>query len=260
MKPIIDTNVYLGSWPFRRLYGSRLDELLEKLRASGTVQAWAGSYDGLWQRDLADVNEQLAKTCAGVADKLLVPFGAVNPTLPNWQDDVRRCHELHKMPGIRLNPNYHGYKLDAPEFAELLAEAERRGLIVQIALSMEDERTQPALARAPHVDATGLGKLLAATPKLRVVILNGFRAMRIEQASKLATAGQVWFDIAMLESVEGVSKLIAAVGLDRIVFGSHFPFFYYESAVLKLQESALAHEAWAAVAEKNARALLAQSA
>jgi uncharacterized protein len=257
MKPIVDTNVYVGSWPFRRLYGGRLDELVEKLRASGTVQAWAGSFDGLWQRDLADVNEQLAATCQSVDGGLLVPFGSVNLTLPAWQEDVRRCHEVFKMPGIRLHPNYHGYKLDHAEFPALLAEAERRGLVVQLVLSMEDERTQSALARAAHVDATPLIKLLPAVPKLKLVILNGFRAMRLDQASKLADTRQVWFDIAMLEGVAGVAKLISAVTLDRVLFGSHFPLFYYESAVLKLQESALANEAWQAVAEKNARALLA---
>src|SRR5205814_7389946 len=114
---------------------------------------------------LADVNEQLAAACRASDAKLLVPFGSINPQLPDWQDDLRRCHEVHKMPGIRLHPNYHGYTLDAPVVADPLHAADERGLLVQIALSMEDERTQSQLARVPHVDATPLVELVKTLPR-----------------------------------------------------------------------------------------------
>ncbi len=255
---MIDTNINLERWPFRRLAGEATDRLVAKLKTHGVTQAWAGSFDGLFHRDIAAVNQRLADACRQFAD-FLKPFGTVNPVLPDWHDDVRRCHEVHKMPGLRLHPNYHGYTLDDPRFAELLSLATERGLVVQLVLSMEDERTQHALHRVPHVDPKPLAGIVAKFPKLRLVLLNAFRSLPVLHAAEVAKAGQVWFDIAMLESVAGVAKLIEQVSPERVLFGSHSPLFYFESAELKLVESGLPESVLQQIRTGNAKRLLAAS-
>jgi len=253
---LIDVNVSLSRWPFRRLPHDTVPELVRKLRSSGVKQAWAGSFDGLLHRDVGAVNGRLAAQCKRHGDGLLVPFGTVNPALPDWEEDLRRCAEDHRMPGIRLHPNYHQYSLDDERFVKLLKLAGERKLIVQIAVLMEDERTQHPLVQVPHVNVAPLPEALQQAPGARVVLLNAHRAVRGKTFLQMIATKRVWFDISNLESVGGVGKILAQAPLEKILFGSHAPFFILESALLKLRESDLSETQSASIAAGNARKLL----
>lgn len=252
---LIDTNISLSRWPFRRCPLDDTPSLVAKLREHGVTQAWAGTFDALLHKDLTTANTRLADECARHGKGLLVPIGALNPTLPDWETDLRRCAEQHKMPGVRLLPNYHGYKLDDPQFAAVLGAATERGLLVQIALVQEDDRTQLALAKAAPTDTAPVPGVLKKFPKARVQLLNAFRTLRGKPVLELAALG-VRFEIATLESVEGVGNMLKQIPTDRLCFGSHAPFYYFESAKLKLPESELTPAQLAAVTHENARKLL----
>jgi predicted TIM-barrel fold metal-dependent hydrolase len=255
---ITDTSVHIGSWPFRRPPWFETADIAKKLRSVQITEAWAGSFEGMLHKDLAGVNARLAEECQRYPG-FLIPFGSVNPRLPDWEDDLRRCHEQHRMPGIRLHPNYHGYKLDDPAFARLLEQAAARRLVVQIAVRMEDERTHHPLMQVPAVDLGPLPAALARAPGVRVQVLNGSFNPRDETPLVLARVGKVYFDFANVESVGGLAKMLLRVGPERVVFGTHFPLFYPESALFKIRESALTDEEVRAVQHANARALLPRS-
>jgi predicted TIM-barrel fold metal-dependent hydrolase len=253
---MIDVNVWLSRWPFRRLPLDEPAPMVNALRRLGVTQAWAGSFDGLLHRDVAAVNLRLADDCRAHGAGLLVPFGTVNPTLPDWRDDVRRCHQEHRMPGIRLHPNYHGYRLDDPRLAALLDEAAGRSMVVQVSASMEDERTQHPLVRVPPVDLAPLATLVPRRPSLRLVLLNAMLRPGDALLKRLVETGRVWVDTAMLEGVAGVERAVEAVGAGRLLIGSHAPFYCADAAPLKLQESALKVADREAISEGNARSLL----
>ncbi|MEY4940070.1 MAG: hypothetical protein RIQ93_1805 [Verrucomicrobiota bacterium] len=256
--PITDVNVNLERWPFRKLHRDEVAPLVEKLRSAGIAQAWAGSFDGLLHKDIASVNSRLADTCRREGKGLLIPFGSVNPTWTAWEEDVRRCHEVHKMPGIRLHPGFHGYALSDPRCKRLLQTAAERGLVVQLAVIMEDERTQHPLVQAPAVNTAPLLELVQAIPKLKLVVLNGGRGYRGDLMKRLAETGRVFFDISWLEGSEAIGDLYkdTPATVTQMLFGSHAPLFPVESPLMKLKESALTQAQLQAIASGNALRLV----
>jgi hypothetical protein len=279
--PITDVNITLGQWPTRRVPCDDANKLIETLRTHNVTEAWAAHYDGLFQTDLTDVNNRLAKLCQTGAtagspssasatpskhqpnDKSqpqLVPFGSINPLAPNWESELGRCATVHRMPGVRLHPNYHNYKLDHPNFAAFLKAAADHKLIVQLTVLMEDARMMHPLMRVPPVDIAPLEKLVSQTPGLRLVLLNALTSVsRTDKLYRLTNAGEVYVEIAVLETLAALEALVKDIPVERILFGSHAPSFYFEAAHLKLQEASLPVGHLAAIAQENARRLRTQT-
>ena len=110
--------------------------------------------------------------------------------------------------------------------------------------------TLAILAAPPYAAAHDVKNPLAVDPSAKVELQ--VDALR----KKIAAAGNVYFDIAMVEGVGGVAVLASDVSPQRVVFGSHFPLFNFQSAALKIKEAGLSAADEKAILEDNARRLL----
>jgi hypothetical protein len=251
---LIDTNVWLGQWPVRHLALDDPTALAAKVAQGGVSRAWASSFDGMFHKDIGEVNSRLAETCRRFP--IFEAFGAVNPTLPRWEADVEACATRHRMRGVRLLPGYHGYKLDDARLVELLKLATEHHLAVQIAVSLEDERTQNALLRVPPVDVSPLPAALDAAPAARVMILNWPHVVAGKPVAMALEKTGVFFDLAMIEGIAGIEGTLTEVPVERLCFGSYAPVFYFESAKLKLHESELTDAQLRSIMGENAQRFL----
>lgn len=249
---IIDTNISLFQWPFRRLPLDQTRLLVEKLRALGIKQAWAGSFEGVFHRDITSVNERLALACKN--DDELVPIGSINPALPDWEKDLELCAGKHRMPGIRIHPNYHGYELDDTHCVRMIQRATLAGQFVQIAAMMEDTRTHHPLVQVPGVDLARLPILIQQCPGAKVQILNDRPSRHL--LDQLAKARGVFFDVSRVDGTEGISKLLEAISSERVLFGSHAPFLIPEAALIRVDESDISAEQRSALMWTSAQQLI----
>lgn len=251
-----DVNVMVGHYPFRHLPLADPARMAKTLKEKGVSRAWTGSAEALIHRDIRGVNDRLVEACQTHGAGVLKPFGAVNPKFPGWEDDLKRCVEVHRMPGIRLHPDFHGYNLADPDLAKLLAAANERKLVVVIVGRMEEERVQHPLFHVAPAVFTPLPAALRTLPELRVVVANWRMDPMTESFAPLSRLPNVYFEIAMIEAVGKTKRLAERVGVGRVLFGSHAPVFVWDSAALKLKEADFNAEDETRIRTTNANTLV----
>lgn len=253
---ITDVNLAVGPYPFRHLPLADPAAMAKFLREKGVTKAWTGSADALLHRDIRGVNDRLVETCRTHGAGILVPFGTVNPKFPGWEDDLKRCADVHKMNGIRLHPDFHGYALTDEVLPRLFELAAEKKLVVVVVGRMEEERVQHPLFHFPPTAFAPLPALVQPHPELKVVMANWRMDPMSEAFSAYTRVPNLYFEIAMIEGVGRTARLVERVGAGRVLFGSHAPVFVWESAQLKLREAALRDEDAAKVRQANAAAMV----
>ena len=168
------------------------------------------------------------------------------------------------MPGLRLFPGYQPYDLSHPGLSRLIALTRERGLVLQIVFGMEDTRVHHPIITVAPVVITPLVEALKQESKARVQVLHYSGNPQGSDLRALMTQTSATIDISRWEGNGAVGRMIGAapgskdvrVPVDRVLFGSHAPYFPLETALLKLVESPLEAAQIRAIMQDNARRLL----
>ena len=126
---------------------------------------------------------------------------------------------------------------------------------------MEDSRVHHPIVLTRELSFDPLIDIMKNIPRAKVQLLNWNERVNRELLKKLISETSVVLDISWLESTGALGRLIDGnswsgperpVPVERLLFGSHAPYFPVESSIIKLFESPLTLEQMKAVMNVNA--------
>jgi len=243
---IIDINTSLGRWPFQRFDVNSAQALAKRLRNVGIAKALVSSIDAVLYPDPAPCDDDLLKAVQG--EPLFIPVPTVNPVLTHW----RAMLAAQGLKAVRIVPNYHNYSLADPAVAPFMETLAVMKMPLLIQMRVDDERNQYPLMKVPGVAWKDVVRLADAFPSVSIVCLCAYRGEAVELVRQTKN---VRVDISFISMFRTLPTLLQQIAPDRILFGSHTPFFYTVSAVMKLEAARQMEKDYRAVACSNAMQL-----
>ena len=137
---------------------------------------------------------------------------------------------------VKLLPNYHMYDLDEKKLGKLVEITLRNNMVISLQMRVDDRRSQNFLLKVDDVKVSDAVRAISAFPE-QTFILNNVLMSEVEILTE--SLENIYIDIAFVEQQDTLEQLFKKCSPDRVLFGSHCPFFYPESALYKLKYSRL---------------------
>jgi len=240
---VIDTDAYLGRFPFRKLFCNTAKELAKIADNNGIDKICVSSLEAVFYRNAMDGNLDLIKEVndfskSNTSSVSFLPFAIINPHYTGFEKDIEACRELGFF-GIELCPLYHDYVLGDERSQKAVALANKYHLPIRIRAGFEDERQRHFMDMPTDVPCQSILDLITAQDDV-AYILTGFDPSDFyKKAGNLLSDKNVFFSTWKSDIYPGINdsflNIIKAVPVKRIVLGTNAPFAYMEPQFLRLR-------------------------
>lgn len=234
---LIDSNAYIGNWPFRQFEYNHLNALLARMAEFGTEASVVSSLNGIFYKNTQAANEELYNAIHSKKTyrERFIPFAVINPIYSGWRDDFKICSTKMGMKGIRLYPKYHGYDLTNPSCVELVKMARDRNLPVALSLRMVDSRPSSWLDIEKEWSLKDIIPIIRLVPDARYLILNVANNPYLnDEDTRLLNRTEILMDTSG-RSIINFNELLMKYGKDKFCFGTHSPILDYCTGLLRIE-------------------------
>ncbi len=166
------------------------------------------------------VNDSIASLAEKSREEgfLTVGFAGMHQDFPDFEAEIDRVEKLG-LCGVKIHPDIQGIDIDDPKMLKLYEIVAGR---MPVYFHIGDDRPQYRFSEPKK-----LRRVLDMFPTLEVVAahLGGYKASD-EAIEYLAGHPRVWYDTSSALwylSPERASEIIAALGYDRVMFGTDYP-------------------------------------
>jgi len=234
---LIDSNAYIGHWPFLKLEHNTPETLLGRMKEFGTDVSVVSNLNGIFYKNTQHANEELrdALRSKRAYNDRFIPFAVINPVYGGWRDDFEVCTTAMGMKGVRLYPQYHGYDIAAPPCVELVKMCRDKGLPVAFCLRMVDSRTSSWMDLDKEWTLKSIVPIVKAVPDAKYLVVNVANSVALnDEEMPLFKKAELLMDSSG-RNITYWSDLFKSFGTDKFCFGTHAPLLDYFSGLLRIE-------------------------
>ena len=252
----IDSGLIVGPCPFRQIPSS-VDELQVLRQRAGLHRAVASGFRSLLYYDpLAGLAEDMAEY-ASLRDWLYF-YATIDPRFPQMERGVERAATDERIAGVRLLPAMHHYELDDPAVDALMAAAAQHGVPVNLMARLFDDRIAPRYVEqrvpSPASVATFVDRHREVNIALSMFYFSELKGLGIDWHG----LPHVYVDFGCCKpNVSSLDVLARFFPMQRGLFGTGAPFYYWAGSRLGLEGSELDADMQRALLADNARVFFA---
>lgn len=233
----MDLNCFSGNWPFHKVRYNTVERITQQHQRCGIEGGIISSCEAIFYQDPYEAELSLSKELAGTGYYHAM---TLNPTLPAWKDDFRRCVEALGIKAVRLVPGYHGYMLTDDVMGQVVSALQEYKLPLILTIRIEDARSTWLLH--PRELPTNEVKAFLESSNIPTLLAN----IRLNEIAGLAEVFETRDDLFADTSgfMRGLFPVDTAYPLTKgqLVFGSNAPLSEMQCFTYLVDRSALTND------------------